>query len=201
MPFAASRGDRIGPRSYVHSDSIEPMPVNCTGASCSLAQIRSAARATRPRARSRRHRRFRCEHLGQSPASPAAIVSTLLLNVPACGSASGRRGSNRSMMSARPPNAPNDMPPPMYLPSVVRSGLNLVPVAARPAQGATSSPRPGSAVRRPLWSPRAAWPGTPAQPRCTLRRPLPGGRLLKLSPPGRLSLYCVPPGACAAARS
>ena len=27
------------------------------------------------------------------------------------------------MMSARPPNAPNDMPPPIYFPSVVRSGL------------------------------------------------------------------------------
>ena len=28
-----------------------------------------------------------------------------------------------SMMSAGPPNAPNDMPPPIYLPNVVRSGF------------------------------------------------------------------------------
>jgi hypothetical protein len=47
---------------------------------------------------------------------PAAIVATLLLNVPACGMAPGRLVSNWSISSARPPKAPNEKPPPMYLP-------------------------------------------------------------------------------------
>jgi len=51
-----------------------------------------------------------------------AIDRTLLLKVPACGSAPGCDGSKRAMRSARPPNAPKDSPPPRYLPSVSRSG-------------------------------------------------------------------------------
>src|SRR5208337_3348970 len=65
------------------------------------------------------------------PARPADIVSTLLLNVPAWRNASGRRGSNSDMMSARPPKAPKLMPPPTYLPSDIRSGRTSS-VAARP---------------------------------------------------------------------
>ena len=51
------------------------------------------------------------------------MLSTLLLKVPAWPSASARRGSKRCISSRRPPKAPKDMPPPMYLPSVVRSGM------------------------------------------------------------------------------
>ena len=50
------------------------------------------------------------------------METTLLLKVPACGSAPGRAGSNSSITSARPPKAPNEAPPPMYFPSVVTSG-------------------------------------------------------------------------------
>src|SRR5206468_2352925 len=57
-----------------------------------------------------------------SPACPAFIVRTLLLKVPACWNPSLRRGSNHSITAAFPPNAPKLMPPPTYLPSVVRSG-------------------------------------------------------------------------------
>ena len=56
-------------------------------------------------------------------AAPAAIVTTLLLNVPPWVSVPPLAGSNAAMMSARPPNAPNVMPPARYLPSVVRSGV------------------------------------------------------------------------------
>src|SRR5229473_1710069 len=54
--------------------------------------------------------------------SPAFIVSTLLLKVPACWNPSFRRGSNHSISAALPPNAPKLMPPPTYLPRVVMSG-------------------------------------------------------------------------------
>ena len=70
--------------------------------------------------------------------APAAIVSTLLLKVPACGSASGGVGSNSAMMSRRPPKAPKLMPPPTYLPSVVMSGRDaelLLQAAGRQARG------------------------------------------------------------------
>jgi hypothetical protein len=47
------------------------------------------------------------------PVDPATLL----------GSASRRRGSYSSIMSARPPNAPKLIPPPTYLSSVVRSGV------------------------------------------------------------------------------
>ena len=58
-----------------------------------------------------------------STTQPADIVATLLLNVPACGIASGRGGSNWSISSARPPKAPKEKPPPKYLPKVRMSGV------------------------------------------------------------------------------
>ena len=103
------------------TDNIEPIPVNCTGASAARHNPFSRSRSASPRAFSATAASG--VKISVSPAIPAAMVSTLLLNVPACGSASGRRGSNMSMISARPPNAPNDIPPPIYLPKLVRSGF------------------------------------------------------------------------------
>ena len=56
-------------------------------------------------------------HISVRPVRPAVMVMMLFLKVPACGSASTRLGSNRSMFSARPPLASKDMPPPIYLPN------------------------------------------------------------------------------------
>jgi len=52
---------------------------------------------------------------------PAAIASGL----PAqrAGLVDRTEGARRFMISARPPNAPTGRPPPMILPSVVRSGV------------------------------------------------------------------------------
>ena len=55
-------------------------------------------------------------------AAPAAMLRVLLLKVPAWGMAFGRPGSYIAMISWEPPKAPKDIPPPMYFPSVVRSG-------------------------------------------------------------------------------
>ncbi len=55
-------------------------------------------------------------------ATPPAIVTTLLLNVPPWVSSPPRWGSNAAIRSARPPKAPNVIPPARYLPNVVRSG-------------------------------------------------------------------------------
>ena len=58
----------------------------------------------------------------RNAATPAAMETTLLLNVPACDRAPPCAGSNAAMIERRPPNAPNVIPPPRYLPSVVMSG-------------------------------------------------------------------------------
>ena len=61
-----------------------------------------------------------------STTQPAVIDDMLLLKVPAWATTFGRLVSglvsNWSSNSARPPNAPNENPPPMYLPKVLMSG-------------------------------------------------------------------------------
>ena len=55
--------------------------------------------------------------------SPALIVTGLALKVPACAiSAPPFVGSNKSIMSLRPPKAPTGIPPPIILPKAVISG-------------------------------------------------------------------------------
>ena len=90
-----------------------------SGDAASTAAMRSCSRS--PRAK----RASSTSGVSSSPvaAAPAAIVTTLLLNVPPCVSSPPVAGSNAAMMSPRPPNAPNVMPPARYLPSVVRSGV------------------------------------------------------------------------------
>ena len=58
----------------------------------------------------------------ESTFTPALNEAMLLLNVPACEMQSGELGSNLLITSARPPNAPNEKPAPMYLPNVFMSG-------------------------------------------------------------------------------
>ena len=53
------------------------------------------------------------------------MVIILLLNVPACRHASLDLGLKPSIISERPPNPPNDTPPPKYFPKVIKSGLIL----------------------------------------------------------------------------
>ncbi len=55
---------------------------------------------------------------------PAATATGLPDSVPAW--YTGPSGAIASMMSRRPPNAPTGMPPPITLPSVVRSGTTPV---------------------------------------------------------------------------
>ena len=85
----------------------------------------ASKRACSP-ARSRSPRSFTAARASAPTSSvatyaPTAIVNALLLNVPAWLSPP-RAGSNVAIRSARPPKAPNDRPPPRYLPSVVMSG-------------------------------------------------------------------------------
>ena len=100
----------------------EPRPVNCSATPRLASSSFRRSRRASPRSFSacRRPAVSTCV----SPAMPAAMVSTLLLKVPACCRAPLARGSKRCSRSARPPKAPKDSPPPKYLPSVVRSGLS-----------------------------------------------------------------------------
>ncbi len=153
MP-ARSAAQRNG-RSLACRVSSDPRPLACS------ATPRSANSAL-SRSRRRSPRWFTAVSAGSvstsvSPASPAAIVSTLLLNVPAWPSASARRGSKRAMSSARPPNTPIDIPPPKYLPSVVRSGTRpssawRPPIDRREvitSSSTSSAPHSSASTRRP----------------------------------------------------
>ena len=68
--------------------------------------------------------------IAASVARPAATATGLPDSVPAW--YTGPFGASLSMTSARPPKAPTGMPPPMTLPSVVRSGLMPSSFCAQP---------------------------------------------------------------------
>ena len=111
------RRDRTG-TGCTHSS--EPQPVTQNGSG------EASKRACRP-ARRRSPRSLTAASAAaptrsSATTAPTAIVKALLLNVPAW-LRPPRAGSNAAIRSARPPKAPNDSPPPRYLPSVVMSGV------------------------------------------------------------------------------
>ena len=99
----------------------EPRPVVVIPKPAASNSPSSAARKRSPRAFSAASASGVSTSL--KPAAPAAMVRTSLLKVPEWYRQSGLAGSKRSIRSARPPKAPNEEPPPRYLPSAVRSGV------------------------------------------------------------------------------
>lgn len=99
---------------------MDPSPVTCIGSPAAANTPPNASRSRSPRvlvaARASSSRAYR------SVAIAAAVETTLLLKVPAWASSPPAARSRCRMTSSRPPKAPNDIPPPRYLPSVVMSG-------------------------------------------------------------------------------
>ena len=167
--FAASAGERIGPR-VVCTASIEPMPVNCTGASAARHK-RVQPLPQRIAARVQRARRVRRVNLGQ-PDKPGVHRQHVVVEC------------SRVRQSVRPPrieqihdvaaaaeraerHAATDIFPECRQIRFDRRA----PTATRRAPAGTSSPRPESTARRLVAFPRAASTGTPGS--AAMQPPLP----------------------------
>ena len=99
------------------SDIIEPKPLTLIGSGCLAHTAASCWRNSSPRAVCASA--TSAVNTWPSTAPPAVIVAMLLLNVPAWLMTFVRAPgvvSYWSSRSARPPKAPKEKPPPMYLP-------------------------------------------------------------------------------------